>query len=90
MTDSKNWRPDSLEDHLLVLGLTRPQWVELKNVVLEGAYGHELPVPVELAGHRVAQLVAEYRRTRAYGTLEEAAALLIGSHEQPMLALDKS
>jgi len=81
---------DSFEQHLRDLGLTRYEWQQLKEVVLETEYGHTLPIPETLASHEVALLVAEYRRTGNRAALHKAASRLVGSSQSPFLALDKS
>ena len=80
----------SFETHLQQLGLNRGQWQQLKEVVLENSHGYVLPIPEALAGHKVALLVAEYRRTGRDKVLDEAAVLLVGSRESVWLALEKS
>ncbi len=81
----------SFEEVLRELGLTRDEWQQLKNVVLEGSYGYSLPIPEALAGHKVAQLVMASRRAGTTDLLYDAAALLVGgSKDGAMLALDKS
>jgi hypothetical protein len=82
--------PLSFERHLLKLGLSRDEWQQLKELVLENSHGCMLPIPPALARHRVALLVSEYRRTGRERVLEEAAVLLVGSRESVWLALEKS
>ncbi|MBF0477207.1 MAG: hypothetical protein HQK59_15560, partial [Deltaproteobacteria bacterium] len=73
------------------LQLTRSQWYQLKDVVLEHQYGSELDIPPELEDHEVAKLVKEYRQTRNQKVLQRAAETLTGYRGGSVwLFLDKS
>ncbi|MBF0497128.1 MAG: hypothetical protein HQK58_11235 [Deltaproteobacteria bacterium] len=73
------------------LQLTRFQWYELKDVVLEHRYGRELDIPSELEDHEVVRLVKEYRQTRNEKVLQRAAETLTGYRGGSVwLFLDKS
>ena len=80
----------TFEAHLRDLGLSRDEWVQLKEVVLESSYGHTMQIPEALAGHEVAVLVAAYQRTGDRAKLDAAAVRLVGSADSPYLCLDKS
>ncbi|MBF0526314.1 MAG: hypothetical protein HQK56_14615 [Deltaproteobacteria bacterium] len=73
------------------LQLTRSQWYQLKDVVLEHRYGRELDIPPELEDHEVVRLVKEYRQTRNEKVLQRAAETLTGYRGGSVwLFLDKS
>ncbi len=72
------------------LGLTREEWYQLKNVVLESGYGRTMAIPEALAAHEVSLLVAEFQRSGNRKALDQAAVRLAGSADQPYLMLDKS
>jgi hypothetical protein len=81
---------DPFQRHLRKPGLSRDEWQQLKELVLENSYGYVLAIPEALAQREVALLVAEHRRTGRRVSLDKAAALLVGSPDSVWLALDKS
>ena len=81
---------DWFEQRLKRLGLTRPQWYQLKEYLLGMQLGNDEQPPSGLEEHAVVELAIRSRNSGDRSLLDQAAAKLSGSARSSWLMLSKS